>query len=39
MTFSAQGHSVTISTENGNVRAIGANDAVFSVPSDFTQQQ
>ena len=39
MTFGMQGHSVTVSTERGNVRAIGANDAVFSVPSDFTQQQ
>lgn len=39
MTFSAQGHDISITTENGNVRAIGANDAVFSVPSNFTQQQ
>jgi hypothetical protein len=39
MTFGMQGHSVTVSTERGNVRAIGANDAGFSVPSDFTRQQ
>ncbi len=39
MTFNAQGHSVTISTERGNVRSIAANDPIFSVPTDFTQQQ
>lgn len=39
MGFSAQGHSVTISTENGNVRPIAANDSAFSIPTDFTQQQ
>lgn len=39
MTFSAQGHDISITTENGNVRAIGANDAAFTIPSDFTQQQ
>ncbi|HEX3671590.1 MAG TPA: hypothetical protein VHT92_07805 [Candidatus Cybelea sp.] len=39
MTFGMQGHSVTISSERGNVRAIGASDAAFAIPSDFTQQQ
>ncbi len=39
MSFSAQGHSVTISTENGNVRSIAANDSAFNIPTDFTQQQ
>ncbi len=39
MTFSQSGHSVTISTERGNVRPIAANDPVFGVPTDFTQQQ
>ncbi|HET6276467.1 MAG TPA: hypothetical protein VFE16_11110 [Candidatus Cybelea sp.] len=39
MTFNAQGHSVTVSTENGNVRSIAANDSAFSIPADFTQQQ
>ena len=29
----------TFMTERGNVRAIAANDAIFSVPDDFTRQQ
>jgi len=39
MSFSQSGHAVTISTERGNVRSIGADDPAFSIPSGFTQQQ
>lgn len=39
ITFDAQGHPVTVSTENGNVRSIAATDSAFSIPTDFTQQQ
>lgn len=39
MSFSAQGHDISITTERGNVRSITANDAAFSIPSDFTQAQ
>ena len=37
--FGAQGQGMTMVTERGNVRAIGADDPVFSVPAGFTQQQ
>jgi hypothetical protein len=39
MTFGQSGHSVTVSTERGNLRPIAANDAAFSIPTDFTRQQ
>ncbi|MGA8576513.1 MAG: hypothetical protein WB609_12630 [Candidatus Cybelea sp.] len=39
MTFAQGGNGVTISTERGNLRPIGANDPAFSIPTDFTQQQ
>jgi hypothetical protein len=40
MSFSMQGgRQVTFVMERGDVRAIDANDAAFSVPSDFTKQQ
>jgi hypothetical protein len=35
---STQGQSVGFLTERGNVRTIADNDPIFSVPSDFTQQ-
>jgi hypothetical protein len=34
-----QGAGMTFVTERGNVRAISDGDPVFSIPSDFTQQQ
>lgn len=39
MMFAMQGHSATFLTERGNVRAIGPDDAAFSVPTGFTQQK
>jgi hypothetical protein len=38
MTFAGGGHTGAFVTERGNVRQIDANDPVFSVPPDFTQQ-
>ena len=35
---SAHGHSFTVLTERGNVRAIDASDSAFSVPADFTKE-
>lgn len=40
ITFSAKnGQGATFVTERGHVRAIGANDPIFSIPSDFTQER
>ncbi len=39
VTFTGNRGSATFVTERGNLRPIDPNDPVFSVPSDFTQQQ
>ncbi len=39
MSFSGGGHTGSFVTERGNVRAIAANDPIFSPPSDFTEQR
>lgn len=35
---SSSGQGLSIENERGNVHAVAANDAIFSVPSDFTKQ-
>ena len=39
MSFAGQAHQASFVTERGNVRPIAADDPIFMVPSDFTQQQ
>ena len=43
ITFKGQslssGQGLSIENERGNVHSVAANDAIFSVPSDFTKQQ
>jgi hypothetical protein len=39
ISFGRGGNSMTVITERGNSRPIEANDAVFSVPGDFTKEQ
>lgn len=35
---SGRGSGITLTAERGNVRSISADDPVFAIPSDFTQQ-